>query len=59
MDKASNQDNIAEMVGLAGGEDTQGNTCDTGWGCGGAGIIIGMFISNGFRMIAKIFLVFL
>lgn len=46
------------MVGMAGGEDTQGNTCDTDWGCGGAGgavIIIGMFISNGFRMIAKIF----
>lgn len=55
MDKASNQDNIAAMVGLAVGEDTQSNTCDTGWGCGGAGIIIGMFISNGFHMIAKIF----
>lgn len=55
MDKASNQDNIAEMVGLAGGEDTQGNTYNTGWGCGGIEIIIGMFISNGFRMIAKIF----
>ena len=43
------------MVGLAGGEDTQGNTCNTGWRCGGAEIIIGMFVSNVFRMIAKIF----
>ncbi len=41
MDKASNQDNIAAMVELAGGEDTQGNTCDTGGGCGGVEIIIG------------------
>lgn len=32
MDKASNQDNIAAMVGLAGGEDTQDNTDYTGGG---------------------------
>lgn len=30
----------AAMVGLAGGEDTQGNTCDTSWGCGGIETVV-------------------